>query len=170
LRAEVFSCCLDKDISKLQFLIKKIFLLYFFPQFLVIKTLDPDYCSEYLLNILRCTRYLCNVEPALLALTFLLLGMVFHKDSSGDYLPLLPRGDPSLPRRAPKYSVALMEQQGVQRRVKKSSSFTGKAGLINGSKYYGSSNRSNSSSSSKSPVGQLGQEPRDNVLAAPGQL
>jgi hypothetical protein len=61
----------------------------------------------------------------------------------------------------------------VQRRVKKSSSFTGKTGrLINGSKYYGSSNRSNSSSSSssssKSPVGQPGQEPRDNVLAAPG--
>jgi hypothetical protein len=97
--------------------------------------------------------------------------MVFHKDSSGDYLPLLPRGDPSLPRRAPKYSVALMEQ-GVQRRVKKSSSFTGKTGrLINGSKYGSSnSNRSNSSSSSssKSPVGQPGQEPRDNVLAAPG--
>jgi hypothetical protein len=97
--------------------------------------------------------------------------MVFHKDSSGDYLPLLPHGDPSLPRRAPKYSVALMEQQGVQRRVKKSSSFTGKAGrLINGSKYYGSNNSSNSSSSSKSSVGELGQEPRDNVLAAPGQL
>jgi hypothetical protein len=95
--------------------------------------------------------------------------MVFHKDSSGDYLPLLPRGDPSLPRRAPKYSVALMGQQGVQRRVKKSSSFTGKP-RINGSKYYGSNNRSNSSSSSKSPVGQPGQEPRDNVLAAPGQL
>jgi hypothetical protein len=100
--------------------------------------------------------------------------MVFHKDSAGDYLPLLPRGDPSLPRRAPKYSVARMEQQGVQRRVKKSSSFTGKTGrLINGSKYYGSSNNrsnSSSSSSSKSPVGQPGQEPRDNVLAAPGQL
>jgi hypothetical protein len=103
--------------------------------------------------------------------------MVFHKDSAGDYLPLLPRGDPSLLRRAPKYSVALTEQQGVQRRVKKSSSFTGKTGrLINGSKY-GSNNRSNnsisissSSSSSKSPVGELGQEPRDNVLAAPGQL
>jgi hypothetical protein len=99
--------------------------------------------------------------------------MVFHKDSSGDYLPLLPRGDPSLPRRAPKYSVARMEQQGVQHRVKKSSSFTGKPRLIYGSKYYGSNNRSNNSSSSssnKSPVGELGQEPRDNVLAAPGQL
>jgi hypothetical protein len=100
--------------------------------------------------------------------------MVFHKDRSGDYLPLLPRGDPSLPRRAPKYSVAaLMGQQGVQRRVKKSSSFTGKPrGLIIGSKYGSSNNRSNSSSSSssKSPVGQPGQEPRDNVLAAPGQL
>ncbi len=99
--------------------------------------------------------------------------MVFHKDSSGDYLPLLPRGDPSLPRRAPKYSVALMEQQSVQRRVKKSSSFTGKTRLINGSKYgssNSSSNSSSSSSSSKSPVGQPGQEPRDNVLAAPGQL
>jgi hypothetical protein len=103
--------------------------------------------------------------------------MVFHKDSSGDYLPLLPRGDPSLPRRAPKYSVAALMEQGVQRRVKKSSSFTGKTGrLINGRKYGTSNNRSNSSSSSssssssKSPVGQPGQEPRDNVLAAPGQI
>jgi hypothetical protein len=51
LRAEGFSCSLNVlygslGISKLQFLIKKRYIknfkLYFFLQFLVIKTLDPD--------------------------------------------------------------------------------------------------------------------------------
>jgi hypothetical protein len=40
LRAEVLACSLD--ISKLQFLIKQIFHLYIFLQFLVVKTMDPD--------------------------------------------------------------------------------------------------------------------------------
>ena len=33
------------------------------------------------------------------------LGMHFHKDDRGRYLPLLPRGDPSKPRAKPEFSV-----------------------------------------------------------------
>lgn len=31
--------------------------------------------------------------------------MAFHKDSQGKYLPLLPRGDPAVPRKKPRFSV-----------------------------------------------------------------
>jgi hypothetical protein len=36
----------------------------------------------------------------------LILGNSYHKDSEGNYLPILPRGDPNGPRPAPRFSVA----------------------------------------------------------------
>ena len=42
-------------------------------------------------------------------------GMEFHKDKNGQYLPLLPRGDPNKPRAKPRYSVANMPEEDVRK-------------------------------------------------------
>jgi hypothetical protein len=130
--------------------------------------------------------FLSQVSSGHTGLITFLLGMVFHKDSSGHYLPILPPGDPSQPRASPRYSVAQLElqQQSAGRRVKHSpTSFTGKPVLINAESSSSSSHnvsvslvgsRGSISSSRKPVVGvtstkKTGDEVKNNVLAAPGE-
>ena len=43
------------------------------------------------------------------------IGMVFHQDNQGHYLPILPPGNPRMPRGKPEHSVMKMIEQAKEK-------------------------------------------------------